>query len=339
MAPSRPFRAAKITDRCFAAVIRAFIASPKFQNYSPATREVWGRELRLAERPDTLGAISVNIIRPALVQAFMDGMSDRPGKQTAALAALRQLERWAIVRDLLAQPITLGVEVGHSHDGHRPWTDQQVRLAETNARPELAKVVTLGANTGQRGSDLVKMRWTDIEDYKGRSGINVVQVKTGKEIWVPITHELAASRGRARRSLGHGSWSATAILPCGPLRALCCMGYAQRPVCGCYVPERTRGRLPTWSACRNRSSAAIVGSLCSAKMPPLPCCIWIEPLANGIARSREIWGRKPLNHNGLPFSPNMTKARLRGDGFTGDARPRLRRLPSEGHDASRRGYE
>jgi hypothetical protein len=99
MARGRPFRAAKITEGCFAAVVRAFLGSPKFQGYSAATREVWGRELRLAERPDTLGAISVNIIRPALVQAFMDGMSDRPGKQAAALAALRQLERWAIVRD------------------------------------------------------------------------------------------------------------------------------------------------------------------------------------------------------------------------------------------------
>jgi len=100
MAPGRP-RAAKITDECFAAVIRAFMASPRFQGYSPATQETWGRELRLAERPDTLGALSVNVIRPALVQAFMDGLADRPGKQAAALAALRQVERWAIVRDLL----------------------------------------------------------------------------------------------------------------------------------------------------------------------------------------------------------------------------------------------
>ena len=88
MARGRPFHAAKITDECFAAVIRAFMASPKFQGYSPATREAWGRELRLAERPDTLGAISVNILRPALVQAFIDALSDRPGKQAAALAAL-----------------------------------------------------------------------------------------------------------------------------------------------------------------------------------------------------------------------------------------------------------
>jgi integrase len=200
MARGRLFRAAKITDGCFAAVIRAFTASPKFQGYSPATREVWGRELRLAERPDTLGAVSVNLMRPALVQAFMDGMADRPGKQAAALAALRQVERWAIVRDLLPQPITMGVEIGHSHDGHRPWTDEQVLLAETCARPELAKVVTLGANTGQRGSDLVKMRWTDLEVYNGRLGINVVQMKTGRQIWVPITRELeVALAGWERR--------------------------------------------------------------------------------------------------------------------------------------------
>jgi integrase len=202
MARGRPFRAAKITDECFAAVIRAFMASPKFQGYSPATREVWGRELRLAERPDTLGAISVNVIRPALVQAFMDGMSDRPGKQAAALAALRQLERWGIVRDLLPQPITLGVEIGRSHDGHKPWTDEQVRLAETHARPELARVVTLAANTGQRGSDLVKMRWTDLEDYNGRTGINVTQLKTGRQIWVPITQELASAMAQWERRPG-----------------------------------------------------------------------------------------------------------------------------------------
>jgi integrase len=200
MAPSRPFRAAKITDQCFAAVIRAFMASPKFQGYSPA--KGWGRELRLAERPDTLGAISINIIRPALVQAFMDGMSDRPGKQAAALAALRQLERWAIVRDLLPQPFTLGVEVGRSHDGHKPWADEQVQLAEAHARPELARVVTLAANTGQRGSDLVKMRWTDLEEYNGRTGINVSQLKTGRQIWVPITQELATAIAQWERRPG-----------------------------------------------------------------------------------------------------------------------------------------
>lgn len=97
----------------FAAVIRAFMSSPRFQSYSPATREVWGRELRLAEHPDALGPITVDVLRPSLVQAFIDGLAGRPGKQAAALAALRQVERWALVRDLITHPITLGVE--HEH--------------------------------------------------------------------------------------------------------------------------------------------------------------------------------------------------------------------------------
>jgi len=77
-----------------------------------------------------------------------------------------------------------------------------VRLAETQARDELAQVVTLAANTGQRGSDLVKMRWTDIEAYNGLTGINVCQVKTGRQIWVPITQELSAAMAGWERRPG-----------------------------------------------------------------------------------------------------------------------------------------
>jgi integrase len=272
--------------------------APRFQGYSPATREVWGRELRLAERPDTLGAISVNVIRPALVQAFMDGMSDRPGKQAAALAALRQLERWGIVRDLLPQPITLGVEIGRSHDGHKPWTDEQVLLVETHARPELARVVTLAANTGQRGSDLVKMRWTDLEDYNGRTGINVTQLKTGRQIWVPITQELASAMAQWERRPGFillrptgipwtrkaltWAWtsSATAIWHYGLSPALCCTAYVRRRACGFCGPGLIRGRSPTWSGCQSRSWGAIAGSQCSAKTPRRRSFISTERLAN-----------------------------------------------------------
>jgi integrase len=146
--------------------------------------------LDFACRPTLLGAVSLEEIRPALVQQYLDGWSDKPGKQAAALAAFKALERWAIVRDLLARPITFGVETGKPTGGHVPWTDEQVALAELSARPDLRRVITLGANTGQRGSDLVRMGWGDIEIVEGRPGINVKQVKTGREVWVPILKPL-----------------------------------------------------------------------------------------------------------------------------------------------------
>jgi len=186
-------RAQKITDGVFAAVIRAYLTSPKFQGYAPATIDAWGRELKLAGRPDTLGSLSIYEVRPALVQAFLDGLTDRPAKQANAYTALKALEKWAIVRDLLPHPITTGVEVEGSDGGHVPWADEHVESAERLAREPLARVVTLAANTGQRGSDLVKMRWTDVEEYEGRLGVNVVQKKTGKKLWVPFTQPLLAA--------------------------------------------------------------------------------------------------------------------------------------------------
>jgi integrase len=201
MAPEQPQqKVARVTEDCFAALVRIYLNSPKFLGYQAATRELWGRELRFASRPDTLGAISLQAIRPALVQAFLDGLDGRPGKQAAALGALRALEKWAIVRDLLPRTITTGVETSRPMGGHVPWTDDQVALGESRARPDLARAIILAGNTGQRGSDLVHMGPTDVETFNGIDGINIRQVKTSRQVWVPITSVLAAAmRGWERR--------------------------------------------------------------------------------------------------------------------------------------------
>ncbi|HXI41513.1 MAG TPA: tyrosine-type recombinase/integrase [Bryobacteraceae bacterium] len=189
---SRP-KVTKIKSGSFAAVVRAFLMSPKFEALSRSTQVHYRHLLNLAERSDILGAIPVDEMRPALVQAFLDGLADRPAQQKCAQTAIKSLERWALVRDLLPRQITLGTEAPGGTGGHVPWTDEQVALAEQYVRPHLARVITLAANTGQRGSDLVRMRWTDIEEVEGRPGIQVKQVKTGLELWVPFTAALQAA--------------------------------------------------------------------------------------------------------------------------------------------------
>lgn len=57
-------------------------------------------------------------------------------------------------------------------------------------------------NTGQRGSDLVRMRWTDIEVHEGHPGIRVVQLKTGLELWVPFTGMLQTALAMWQRRPG-----------------------------------------------------------------------------------------------------------------------------------------
>lgn len=186
-------KAARVTEDRFASVIHAYINSPKFRAYAPATQALWGRELLYMAREVHLGTYRITEIRPALMQAYFDGIEGKAYKQAAALAAVKQLEKWAIVRDILPRQITLGVEIDETDEGHIPWPAELVELAERHARPDLAPAVTLGANTGQRGSDLVRMGPTDVEVYDGREGINVRQKKTGRVVWVPILSPLAVA--------------------------------------------------------------------------------------------------------------------------------------------------
>lgn len=196
-----------LTEDNFAALIRLFMspANPKWTDgLGHGTKRNWQRELEFIARPKCLGAKKLGEIGPWHVQWFMDCISKKPGKQSVALAALKSLQRWARVRRLLTSSITEGVEITKPDDdaGHVPWTNEQIAVAVRVVRPDMARLITLGAWTGQRVSDLVRMCPTDIERVGGMDGINVRQKKTGREVWIPIFPELAAAIERWERRPG-----------------------------------------------------------------------------------------------------------------------------------------
>lgn len=201
----------KVAANSFAALVHAFLNSPKFLGYAPSTQKLWGAELRYVGAHNRLGSVLIREMRPSIVQACLDGLAERPAKQETVYRALKQLERWALVRDLLPGLITYGCEIEGSDGGHLPWTDAQVALGEAETPPSLSRVITLAANTGQRGSDLIKMRWSDISSFEGHPGINVTQQKTKERVWVPFPRELiAAMAGWERRHQASQTPSLTA---------------------------------------------------------------------------------------------------------------------------------
>lgn len=172
----------------FNTVIQEYLAVLKAtpdETISQSTK--YRRKLELELVGQSLGSFPVEQIRPALIQAHLDALRDFPGKQMSAREAIKALEKWAIVRDRLPHAITIGTDIIGIGDGHEPWTEAEIETALQHARPDLARAIALAVNTGQRGSDVVKMRWSDIEEIEGRQGINVTQKKTGKRLWVPFT--------------------------------------------------------------------------------------------------------------------------------------------------------
>jgi integrase len=172
----------------FAGIIRAYINSPNFDKLADTTKGVYRVYLTRAEM--ILGDVPLGVIRPYLVQECLDALAHKPGAQMGMRVVLKAIERFALKRDLLQHPFTTGTECVGSDGGHKPWTDAQVQCAERFAQPHIAKIITLASNTGQRGSDLCRMRWSDIESVDGHPGINVKQRKTGLQIWIPFTAAL-----------------------------------------------------------------------------------------------------------------------------------------------------
>jgi integrase len=197
-------KALRITPRVLAFVIREYLDSDDFKSNAKGTQDSWGRELRFAAQPDQMGAIPIKDARPSLTKQFIDGFSDRPYKQRSAITALRQFEKWAILLDKLPRQIAFGIEMPSANTGHIPWEDTHVAIAEQHAAPHCQKAVTLAVNSGQRGSDLVRMQFSDLEEIGGRLGIHVVQMKTKKRLWVPFTTEFGATIKRWRLETGEG---------------------------------------------------------------------------------------------------------------------------------------
>ena len=180
-----------VMENTFAAVIRTFMASAYWDSLKENTRKSWGRELLLiAASADGLGGVPVDQVRPKLVQAWLEGFADRPGKQHACLNVLRRLAKWAGVKELLpGGDITFGCTINRGKGGRLPWSDEQIALAMAHAPPRFHRAIRLGAETGQRPSDLVRMKWADLETIDGRLGINLVTKKVGLTLWIPFTRE------------------------------------------------------------------------------------------------------------------------------------------------------
>lgn len=170
-----------------AAVIDQFLTSSAFKGVSAGTQDQYQRALRYIRT--AWGELPAAGVRPVHAHALMDDLSETPGKANNVLSALRALSTWAIGRDLIATEWTKGVKANRPTQGHKPWTDEQIAAAHEHLTGMVRRGVMLALYTGQRGSDVVRMGWTDIDED---GGVRVIQQKTKIELWCPILPELAA---------------------------------------------------------------------------------------------------------------------------------------------------
>ena len=179
--------------RTFDALIAAYMVAPEFKKRAEATQRDYSRYLDIIST--AWGSLLVADCRPKHVIHLRDKWANTPVAANMLVAVLRLLIAWGIPREYSDNNPCIHVPgLETSPEGARPWPAWAYKLIEECGREDMQRAVLLARYTGQSQADVLRMSPSDIED----GGINVVQQKTGKELWVPLHPDL---RG-AMRGLG-----------------------------------------------------------------------------------------------------------------------------------------
>ena len=166
-------------------LIKAYQASQAYKALADSSKRDYDRYLALLEQ--RLGKFDTRLVTLQVMVTLQDSLADRPSTANHAMSVYKTLFKWGLPRSFGTVNPCDGLEkVKHKAKRAKPWPDDILQLALDHCRWEIRAFVMLGLYTGQRTSDILRMRLNDIENGE----IRVIQQKTGKDLWIPIHSNL-----------------------------------------------------------------------------------------------------------------------------------------------------
>ena len=181
----------------FDKLIASYKQGPKWEGLAPRTKKDYSKVLEYIS--DTIGSKNpVKMRRSTVIEAQM------ANKHRARFAnyiphMLSILFEHSINLDWQRDNPARGVEKIKTGDCYAPWPDWALTSYRKIATGNDILLMEMAISTGQRVSDILKMKWSDIEG----AGINVKQNKTGEELWIPFTSEIAELLKKTEKSGFH----------------------------------------------------------------------------------------------------------------------------------------
>lgn len=176
-------RGSHTKDGTFAKLIGEFRASADFERLREATRRDYGRyldDLMLKCGDRLVAAVSRRD-----VYKLQADMQETPVAANHMLSVLQTVVEWGVKRDYREDNPVVGMDrLKVEGTGATPWPEDGYRFVRESAPTDIARAAFLGRATGQRASDLVRMRGAHLQ-------ADGIMVRIGKlrekEHFVPLT--------------------------------------------------------------------------------------------------------------------------------------------------------
>ncbi len=178
----------------FDALAVRYFGSPQYQSLSATSRTNYRRVIDgfLEEH----GHRQVRQMKREHVDIIVGKMAHKPGAGIILLKRLRTLLRYAMALGWTDRDPTAGVKGYRSKEIHT-WNEEEIAAFEKwwpkGSRERLSFALLL--YTGQRGSDVHRMQWTDLAG----GAIRVAQQKTKTKLTIPLHSDLKALLAVASR--------------------------------------------------------------------------------------------------------------------------------------------
>jgi enterobacteria phage integrase len=183
--PEAPERKPAAIPGSFAALAVRYYGSPQYQALSATSRANYRRVIDgFLEQH---GHRQVKQMTREHVDIIIGKMASKPGAGIVLLKRLRTLVRYAMALGWINRDPTAGAKAYRSKEIHT-WTEEEISTFERRwvkgSRERLAFSLLL--YTGQRGSDVHRMSWTDCVG----DAIRVAQQKTTTKLTIPLHEDL-----------------------------------------------------------------------------------------------------------------------------------------------------
>lgn len=181
--------------RNFTRLVGIYRKSKRYRRLAPRTKADYERILTWVER--TIGGLPPALMEQHHVIRAVEENERRVWFANMIKAVLSVLFGEAIRQGWMKHNPAKGVE-GIGHNGppmHRPWPESALAAFLKCAGQVERTIALLAVGTGQRISDILRMRWDQIAG----GGIHVKQGKTAARLWIPLPPDLAEHLGSIRR--------------------------------------------------------------------------------------------------------------------------------------------
>jgi integrase len=184
-------------DGTLGSVIDQYFVGKDFTSKAPATIRVYRKIL--SQLREAYGGARIADLRERHIREIRKRF---PSTSRADLAVMLLGMLWTYAKEHLAMDIGINPagDIARLHRrewSHEPWPEEVIAKFEAEAQPKLIAQLALALllYTAQRGSDVVRMKWSD---YDG-TYIAVRQLKTGTPLWIRCHKKLKAILDNTRR--------------------------------------------------------------------------------------------------------------------------------------------